>query len=250
MKKSTLLPLAIAAALALAGCASTESGIGTPVETTSAAPTPSAAPTAAAKPTGTQLDAQALADIAQEIAGDDPKALVVDEAAMVAQLPMAEKQLKAMKIEPAKCAAFVSADLSAELDKTNVISVALPGESKIQGVTVGVASYKDPADAKANISQAEAMLKDCSAFSMTMQGRQVDMKVSELKAKTTAEVTAANQSLVKVPGGEISTVAVSALKGNNLVSVSILGGSDAADDVKQAQDMVNTVLELISAQAA
>lgn len=244
MKKSTLLPLAIAAALALAGCASTENGAGTPVETTSAAPT------AAAKPTGTQLGAQALADIAQEIAGDDPKAVVVDEAAMVAQLPLAEKQLKAMKIEPAKCAAFVSADLSAELDKTNVISVALPGATAIEGVQVAVASYKDPADATANISQSEAMLKDCSAFSMTLQGQQVDMKVSELEAKTKAEVTAANQSLVKVPGGEISTVAVSALQGNNLVSVSILGGSDAADDVKQAQDMVNTVLELISAQAS
>jgi PBP1b-binding outer membrane lipoprotein LpoB len=244
MKKSTLLPLAIAAALALAGCASTESETGAPVETTSAAPT------AAAKPTGTQLDAQALADIAQEIAGDDPKAVVVDEAALVAQLPLAEKQLKAMKIEPAKCAAFVSADLSAELDKTNVISVALPGATAIEGVQVAVASYKDPADATANISQSEAMLKDCSAFSMTLQGQQVDMKVSELEAKTKAEVTAANQSLVKVPGGEISTVAVSALQGNNLVSVSILGGSDAADDVKQAQDMVNTVLELISAQAS
>lgn len=244
MKKSTLLPLAIAAVLALAGCASTENGTGAPVETTSAAPT------AAAKPTGTQLDAQALADIAQEIAGDDPKAVVVDEAALVAQLPLAEKQLKAMKIEPAKCASFVSADLSAELDKTNVISVALPGATAIEGVQVAVASYKDPADATANISQSEAMLKDCSAFSMTLQGQQVDMKVSELEAKTKAEVTAANQSLVKVPGGEISTVAVSALQGNNLVSVSILGGSDAADDVKQAQDMVNTVLELISAQAS
>lgn len=253
MKKSTLLPLTIVAALALAGCGSTQNEAGAPAASTSAAPTTAASsggPDAAAKPAGTQLDAQSLSDIAQEVAGDNSKAVIVDKDALVAQLPLAEQQMKSMKIEPAKCATFVSADLSAEFDKMNMISMVLPGESATEGIQVAVASYKDPADAVANLSNGTAMLEDCSAFSMSMQGQTVNMKVSEVKAKTSADITSANRSLVKVPGAEISTLAVSAVEGNNLVTVSIMGGTEAAEDVEQAQDMVDTILEMISAQAS
>ncbi len=76
----------------------------------------------------------------------------------------------------------------------------LPGETAIEGIQIAIASYKNPADASANISQSAAMLKDCSEFSMTMQGQKVDMQVSEIAAKTTATLTQANQSKVKVPG--------------------------------------------------
>lgn len=248
MKKSSLLPLTIAAALALAGCASSNAPAGE--SGAPSAETTSAAPTSAAKPAGKQLDAQVLADIAQEVAGDNEKAVIIDKDALMAQLPLAEQQMKSMKIEPAQCATFVSADLSAEFEKMNTITVTLPGETAVEGIQIAIASYKNPADASANISQSAAMLKDCSEFSMTMQGQKVDMQVSEIAAKTTATLTQANQSKVKVPGGEVSTVAVSALEGNNLVSVSVLGGNNEAEDVKQAQNMVNNVLEMIANQAS
>lgn len=248
MKKSTLLPLTIAAALALAGCASSNDAAGEPsapaAETTSAAPSNDAG-----KPSGSQLDAQTLADIAQEVAGENPDAVIVDKETLVAQLPMAEQQMKSMKIEPEKCATFVSGDINAEFEKMNMITVAIPGESAIEGIQVGIASYNNPADASDNITEGTAMLKDCSEFSMTMQGQTVEMKVSPIDAKTKAETTEANQSMVKVPGGEISTIAVSALQGNNVVSVSVMGGTDKAEDVTQAQDMVNTVLELIGSKS-
>ena len=85
---------------------------------------------------------------------------------------------------------------------------------------------------------------------MTMQGQTVEMKVSAVNAKTKAAVTEANRSVVSVPGGEIPTVAVSAQDGRNLISVTVMGGSNEADDVAQAQDLVNSVLTMIEQKAS
>lgn len=164
---------------------------------------------------------------------------------MRAQLPLAEQGMKSMKIEPAKCASIVSADLKAEFDKMNVVTLALPGDTAIEGIQVAIASYADPADAAANIAQSQKILKDCSNFSMSMQGQTVEMKVSEIKAKTEAAVTEANRSVVAVPDGEIQTLAVSAQDGRNLISVSVMGGSNEDDAIAQAQDLVNSVLTMI-----
>ncbi|MFJ6418588.1 sensor domain-containing protein [Paeniglutamicibacter sp. NPDC091659] len=248
MTKNALLPLTIAAMFALAGCASGGADAGDPSAPADGktVATASATPGDVAKPAkGAQLDARTLADIAQEIAGDNSDAQIADEDAMRAQLPVAEQGMKSMKIEPAKCASIVSADLKAEFDKMNMVTLALPGDTVVEGVQVAIASYTDPADAAANIAQSRKMLKDCSKFSMTMQGQTVEMKVSQINAKTKAAVTEANRSVVSVPGGEIPTIAVSAQDGRNLISVSVMGGSNEADDVAQAQDLVNAVLAMI-----
>ncbi|GAA1498636.1 sensor domain-containing protein [Paeniglutamicibacter kerguelensis] len=253
MSKNVLLPLTIAAMFALAGCASGGAETGDPSAPAEAKPEATASATAgnSAKPAnGAQLDAQTLADIAQEIAGENSDAQIIDEDAMRAQLPMAEQNMKSMKIEPAKCASIVSADLKAEFDKMNMITLALPGDTAVEGVQVAIASYTDPADATANIEQSQKMLEDCSTFSMTMQGQKVEMKVSEITAKTKAAVTEANRSVVSVPGGEIPTIAVSAQDGRNLISVSVMGGSNEADDINQAQDLVNSVLTMIEEKAS
>ncbi|MFF5794046.1 sensor domain-containing protein [Paeniglutamicibacter sp. NPDC012692] len=242
MTKNALLPLAIAAMFALAGCASGGAEAGDPSASADAKPGATAGATPAK---GAQLDARTLADIAQEIAGDNDDAQITDEDSMRAQLPMAEQGLKSMKIEPAKCAAIASGDLKAEFDKMNTISLKLPGATMVQSVQVGIASYADPADAAANIAQSRKMLKDCSNFTMTLQGQKVETKVSEVKAKTKAAVTEANRSVVSVSGADIPTVAVSAVDGRNLISVSVMGGSKEADDIDQAQDIVNSVLAMI-----
>lgn len=245
MHKRTLLPLAIAAVFALTGC----TGSATEAGASSAAVNASTG--AEAKPVADeQLDSQMLVDIARELAGDNSGAQIIDEDAMRAQVPMAEQSMKSMKIEPAKCAALVSADLSAEFDKMNMVSVTLPGKTAFEGVQVSIASYTEPEDAAANISQNQKMLKDCSSLSMTMQGQTVEMKVTGIDAKTKASLTEANRSVVSVPGGEIQTVAVSANEGRNLISVSVMGGSDEAAGVDRAQDLVNSVLVMIEERAS
>ncbi len=119
MKKSSLLPLTIAAALALAGCASSNAAgeSGAPPRK----PPLRRRPARPSRPESSWTP-RSLADIAQEIAGDNEKAVIIDKDALMAQLPLAEQQMKSMKIEPAQCATFVSADLSAEFEKMNMIS--------------------------------------------------------------------------------------------------------------------------------
>lgn len=256
MKKRTLLPLTLAAAFALAGCSgggdaapsSSPAAQNTAAgETTAAAETTSAAPTTeAAKPAGGQLSAQQLADIADTLAGDNEQAQIVDKQMIVSQLPMAEQQLKAMKIEPAECAQFVAADVNAEFEKMEIITVALPGETPLESTSISIASYKDPADANANISKAQSSLKDCSEFSIEMQGQKVTTKTTEVEAKTNGAVTQANRSEIQIPGGSMTTLAVSAQQENNLVSVSKTGMKATDADVAEAEKLTNKVLDLLN----
>lgn len=251
MKKRTLLPLTLAAAFALAGCAgggeTAPSSSPAAAETTPAAQTTSAAPTAeAAKPAGGQLSAQQLAEIADTLADGNSQAQIVDKQTIVAQLPMAEQQIKAMKIEPAECAQFVAADVNAEFEKMEMITVALPGEGALDSTSVSIVSYKDPADAKANISKAQSSLKDCSEFSIEMQGQKVTTKTTDVKAKTDGSVTQANRSDIQIPGGSMTTLSVSAQQENNLVSVSKTGMKATDADIAEAEKLTNKVLDLLN----
>ena len=256
MKKRTLLPLTLAAAFVLAGCSgggdaapsSSPAAQNTVAgETSAAAETTAAAPTTeAAKPAGAQLSAQKLADIADTLAGDNEQAQIIDKQTIVSQLPLAEQQIKAMKIEPAECAQFVAADVNAEFEKMEMITVALPGENPLDTTSISIVSYKDPADAKANISKAQSSLKDCSEFSVEMQGKKVTSKTSEVKAKTNGSVTQANRSEIQLPGGSMTTLAVSALQENNLVSVSKTSMKATDAELAEAEKLTNKVLDLLN----
>ncbi|MGL3806657.1 sensor domain-containing protein [Paeniglutamicibacter sp. R2-26] len=253
MSKNALLPLTLAAMLALAGCASGGAQAGSPSSSAGGKSTAAASPSAgspAKAAQGTQLDGQTLADIAQEIAGDSADAQVADEASMRAQLPATQEAMKSMKIEPAECASMAAGDPTAEFDKMNMVSLVLPGATLAENVQVGIASYADPADAEANIAQNRKTLKDCPKFTMVLQGEKVATTVTKLNAATRAAVTEANRSVVSVSGAQIPTVAVSALDGHNLVSVSVTGGTDQAEDIAQAEDLVNTVLAAIEDKAS
>ena len=253
MSKNALLPLTLAAMLALAGCASGGAQAGSPSSSDEGKPTAAASPSAGSSAKavpGSQLDDQTLADIAHEIAGDSENAQVTDEAAMRAQLPATQKAMKTMRIEPAKCASMAAGDPTAEFDKMNVVSLVLPGATLAENVKIGIASYADPADAEANIAQSRKTLKDCPQFTMMVEGEKVSTTITKLKATTRAAVTEANRSVVSMPGAEIPTVAISALDGRNLVSVSVTGGTDQAEDIAQAQDLVDAVLASIEEKAS
>ena len=252
MTKHALLPLTLAAMLALAGCASGGAQAGSPSSSSDGKPpaaSPSAGGGAKAAP-GSQLDDQALSDIAHEIAGDSQNAQFADEAAMRAQLPATQKDMKSVQIEPEKCASMAAGDPTAEFDKMNTVTLVLPGASLAEYVKIGIASYTDPADAEANIAQSRKTLKECQKFTMMLKGEKVTTTITNLKADTGAAVTEANRSVVSVSGEEIPTVAVSALDGRNLVSVAVTGGTDQTEDIAQAQDLVDAVLASIEDKAS
>ncbi|MGB9035255.1 MAG: hypothetical protein WCC45_12135 [Paeniglutamicibacter sp.] len=223
MKKHALMLFPLAAALLLTGCADAGS-------------------TAAA---AGQLDAQALSEIANEVAGDNEKAVIVDKESLKAQVPLAEKARKAMKVTPESCTEFVAGDIAEELEKMNVVSVSLPGATQLQGVQVGLASYAEPADAAANMAQAEEILRDCADFSFSLQGQETTMGVKPLAAKTAASKTSAIQTSTSAGDITISTVSVNALEGQNVVTVAVMGGTDSRQDIAQAQELADTVLKLV-----
>ncbi len=223
MKKHALMLFPLAAALLLTGCAEAGS-------------------TAAA---AGQLDAQALSEIANEVAGDNEKAVIVDKESLKAQVPLAEKARKAMKVTPESCTEFVAGDIAEELEKMNVVSVSLPGATQLQGVQVGLASYAEPADAAANMAQAEEILRDCANFSFSLQGQETTMGVKPLAAKTAASKTSAIQTSTSAGDITISTVSVNALEGQNVVTVAVMGGTDSRQDIAQAQELADTVLKLV-----
>ena len=228
MKKRALLLFALSAALLLTGCADAGS-------------TPAAAG---------QLDAQALSDIANEVAGDNDKAIIVDKESLKAQIPLAEKARKAMTVTPESCTEFVGGDIAEELEKMNVVSVSLPGDTPLQGIQVGLASYADPADAATNMAQAEEILKGCANFSFSLQGQKTTMGVKPLSAKTTASKTSAIQTSTSSGDVSISTVSVSALEGQHVITVAVMGGTDTTQDIAQAEELAETVLELVEEKAS
>ena len=220
MKKRALMLFPLAAALLLTGCAEAGS-------------------TAAA---AGQLDAQALSEIANEVAGDNAQAVIVDKESLKAQVPLAEKARKAMKVTPESCTEFVAGDIAEEVEKMNVVSVSLPGAIPLQ---VGLASYADSTDAAANMAQAEEILKDCADFSFSLQGQETTMGVKPLAAKTAASKTSAIQTSTSASDTTITTVSVNALEGQNVVTVAVMGGTGPRQDIAQAQELADTVLKLV-----
>ena len=225
MKKRALLLFPVAAALlASSGCATSS-------------------PEAAGTPG--QLDARALSEIARNIAGDNENAVIIDKESIKGQLPLAERARKAMTVTPADCTPFVGGDLAGELEKMNVVSISLPGATALEGIQVGLASYGDPADAAANMAQADAILKDCSKFSFSLQGQETRMEVKGLTADTVAQKTSAIQTTTTAGKTTFSTVSVNALQGQNVITVAVMGGSDTGRDIAEARELADTVLGLV-----
>lgn len=193
-----------------------------------------------------QLDAQELAEIADEIAGDNEQAVIIDEETLEAQIPLAEQARKAMTVTPEACAVFVTGDAAEELEKMNLISVTLPGNTEIEAVEIGIGSYSEVADAEANLAKGADILKDCSEFTLTLAGQEMKMKLELLEATTIATKTESYRAVVDTVGTKITTVAVSGIQGANLVSVSITGGTEDEKDLAEAQERANTVLEMVA----
>lgn len=250
MKKRTLLPLTLAAAFALTGCAgggeAAPSSSPTAAETTAAAETTSAAPTTeAAKPAGGQLSAQQLADIADSLAGDNNKAKIIDEDMLAAQLKLAEQMPESTEVLPEKCASFVENADKLNLEKMNIVMVLFPGASPAQMTSVQVASYPTKADADAELKKGKESLKACSELSMTSQGMKVEQKSASIEVKTNASITEGVRVDSVMPGGKITTITLNAQDGQNLVIASVVGGSDEQKDVAEAEAIANKALELI-----
>lgn len=235
MKKRALFLLPLTAALLLVGCSDS---------------TPDAAAGTSTVASPDQLDTQTLADIATEIAGDNEQAVIMDNDALKAQLPMAEQARKAIKVTPEACTNFATGDLGTELEKMNVVSVGLPGATALEGVQVQVASFADPADAEANMAQADDILKDCSNFSFSLQGQETQMSMKGLKATTSAAKTSAIQTTTVANGTTLSMVSVNALEGPTVIAVNIMGGSDTNKDLDEARKTTDKVLEMVAKAVA
>lgn len=237
MKKRALFLIPIAALL-LSGCS--EPGADD-VKPTSTLPS-----TVATQ----QLDAQDLAEIADEIAGNHENAVIVDEETLKAQIPLAEQARKAMKVTPEACAVFVTGDAAEELEKMNLVSVTLPGNTEIEAMEIGIGSYGEVADAEANLAKGAAILKDCSEFTLTLAGQEMKMKLEELEATTVARKTEAYRAVVDTVDTKTTSVAVSGIQGANLVSVTITGGTDEGKDLAEAQERANAVLRMLAKKSS
>ncbi|PQZ92932.1 hypothetical protein CQ018_10715 [Arthrobacter sp. MYb227] len=247
MKKRTLLPLTLAAAFALAGC----SGGGGDEAAKSSSP---AEQTASSSSTttdlkgaaGSQLTALQLAEIADELAGDDKNVIIIDEETIAAQLPLIKKQNKALKTEPERCAPFVENGQDLDLDAINTINVAIPGATATEAIGIQIVSYLDVSKASAEMDKSPALLKTCPEFSITEQGTKAEIKSSGIAAKTNAPRTEAVKMTTTAPTGEFSSVQLSAQKENNLIVVSLVGVKDAKSDVAKAEELTNKVLGLLN----
>lgn len=251
MKKRTLLPLTLAAAFALTGCAgggeAAPSSSPTAAETTAAAQTTSAAPTTeAAKPAGGQLSAQQLAEIADSLAGDNNKAKIIDEDMLAAQLKLADQAPDTLKIEPEKCAPFVESNSKPDLEKMNIVMVAIPGASAAQSTGIQVVSFPSVADADAELQKGKNSLSACSEYSISAEGITIEQKSSSIDAKSNASKTLGVRSVSVLPGGKITTISINAQEGQNLVVASVVGGSDEQKDIATAEELTNQALELIA----
>lgn len=235
MKKRALFLLPLTAALLLAGCSDSA---------------PDAAAGTSAAASSDQLDTQTLADIAKQIAGDNEQAVIMDNDALKAQLPAAEQVRKAIKVTPETCSNFATSDLGAELEKMNVVSVALPGATALEGLQVQVASFSDPVDAEANFAQADDILKDCSEFSFSLQGQETTMKMKGLEATTSAGKTSAIQTTTVSKETTVTTVSVNALEGSTAIVVTVLGGKDAKKDLAEANQKAENVLDMVAKASA
>ncbi len=193
-----------------------------------------------------QLDAQDLAEIAELIAAVNEKAAITDQDMLTAQILLAEKASEAIKITPKACNVFVEGEIAAELEKMNTISVVLPGDTYLEETEVGISSYGEVADAKANLSGSVGFLNNCSEFTLTLEGQEMEMTLEGLKATTSATHNGAYLVVIDTGGTKINIVSVSGIQGSHVVSVSITGGSDTAKDPLEAQERATAVLEMVS----
>lgn len=269
MKKTALWALPIAATLAITGCAgeatpdaATQPGQSTtadaapgssapPSDPGSAAtsPAPSTEATSAppkSKPaSGQQLTANQLVKVAKAVEKEYGKAgaKIIKNSDLQASAAMIEDVVAGMKVSPAECGAFAMAGMSEMLERVTMVAVVLPAEANDLTTSVSIASYDSAGVLEQLLEQSRENKKDCSKFTLTMQGQEASAVVKEAKADTSAKTTMATVTDVKVMGQSITTLTVAGYDGQSNVSVSISQPKDLDTAVNKAEKYIDLALK-------
>ena len=269
MKKTALWALPIAATLAITGCAgeTTPDAANQPSQSTTAdaSPSSSAPPSdpgsAATSPgpsteatsappkekpaSGGQLTANQLVKVAKAVEKESGKAgaKIIKNADLQASAAMIEDVVAGMKVSPAECGAFAMAGMSEMLERVTMVAVVLPADANDLTTSVSIASYDSAGVLEQLLEKSKENKKDCSKFTLTMQGQEASAVVKEAKADTSAKTTMATVTDVKVMGQSITTLTVAGYDGQNNVSVSISQPKDLDTAVHKAEKYIDLALK-------
>lgn len=288
MKKIAIWALPLAATLALTGCSgllgsdSTESPTPSPAATAEAAPTtPEASNTTSVatettSDSGFSSDYESPSDSGTADTGSDDFASadqispseLVDVAKAIesyyekggvtiakdAELRAASEQLASMMgemdVTPAVCNSVATSSTNGMLDKMNMVSLTLPGDANSDLTTISIASYEEASKLDEVLSMAKAAVMDCSNYSMSMAGREVEVRNTAAQANTNAAdtlITMGEATVMKSADGtsegkETRTLIVSGYDGVNNVAVTITNPTDDAAAVARAEEYVDLAL--------
>lgn len=229
MRSTSVLGLAAAGVLALAGC--TGGGAGQ-----SPSPTGTATTGSAADKVYSEDELRELIAGMQDGEGNELKLYSQDQVAQGSNI--ANLLLGTAKVDPEACRSIATAGLLDKVDKGDV-AVALSESS--QPRTLSAQSGSEGPDAVELLKEVSGKMGQCTNFSVEALGQRYEVSSEELQADTDGEETFATLS-TRGQGTNEKLMQVSAAEGRLLV-VATKGGSDLGDDdQKELEDLVNEVL--------
>lgn len=227
MRSTSVLGLAAAGVLALAGC--TGGGAGQ-----SPSPTGTATTGSAADKVYSEDELRELIAGMQDGEGNELKLYSQDQVAQGSNI--ANLLLGTAKVDPEDCKSIATAGLLDKVDKGDV-AVALSESS--QPRTLSAQSGSEGPDAVELLKEVSGKMGQCTNFSVEALGQRYEVSSEELQADTDGRETFATVS-TRSTGEKL--MQVSAAEGRLLV-VATKGGSDLGDDdQKELEDLVNEVL--------
>lgn len=232
-----LVATSLSLALVLGGCSSGGDAPG------SAAPTPN--PTIAgelAAVSGPELEATMDA-WAKKREG----AVFTSEAALRAQVPAAQKWLESIDVVPSECGLYGIGSLKDQLDEAVMAAVSLPEKS---GADITVASYADLNALVADVAAQQHLDKSCARYTISSPQQEITVKLSKLKASTSAPYSAGSLMATLNEGKESKQVSVRAIDGHVMVTATRNAPADPAEAASLAIADVEAVLKVLREREA
>lgn len=239
---SSIIPATLAitaAALSLTGCGGSDQTNTTAPPAASSSSAPATSPPKAY----TNEDLRAIVAGLKDAQGQD---LTVAPAAQIDQgLIAARELLKTAVIMPKSCGVLIDNNTQVPDGSTYAAGASLAGKAKTATV-VTVFAVQDPSVMTAQFEKSEAALKDCSTYTIALQGKKITSELKPLDAAVQADKSLAALTVQTTPTGQkqVCNVTVTGVKGNLAVTAMKSGavGAVTTADAPELAKLVNAAL--------
>lgn len=207
--------------------------------------------------TGAQLSADELFQVAQAVENyhEGGGVEIVGDASLKTSANKLAGLVAEIEVDPAACSGYATSSSNGMLSHMNMVEVNLPADSNAEGNRVSIGSFDDPGSLEAVLAIDKVEPVDCAAYSLILNGREVDAQVDEGQANSDAATTLAIMGVGTVTatadgkdvGKVTKTLTVTGYDGVNKVAVDITNPQDVDAAVGKAEEYINLALLHISA---